>query len=342
MTSANFIRNGQPGLCTMEAATEFFNVLESECAEFDNIYYSANVKNDMNNFDDLFKESSDENTEVFTEGTVTNLISKLGELIKKLFQRLIDLVTAGINKIRDFSFRMKSAEKKIDMLLKRYPDLKNEKMFSIDQVRFNDLKAIADLDKEHDRIMALIDMKKNPKGLRNRWKKAIQKFNDGEGMFNTVINVAKGVNTIVVAVVAIASLRNNIHKVNTELNDRKAKVKKSKILAEKNVDEIQMTVNKKNSNGSSSSFTTTEYVDKSSGKLLKGRAKESIEKLINESAELSNDELAENARFIQEMTRDYTSINAKYCSWKVRNMNQMIHEVESYCDSHLKEGEKDD
>ena len=144
---------------------------------------------------------------VYEEGK-KNIFTKIGEAIVSIYKKLVEFIDTAIDKIKTYAFDKKSDIQKLEVLIKKHPDLKNEAIgaFNSGALDLQDVKSLKDLDSTFEEILKMAKKKDvDPNTLRGKWEKAKEKFEKDEKSWK-VVKVAAATTTIISAAVAIKTL----------------------------------------------------------------------------------------------------------------------------------------
>lgn len=211
MISYNFV-NGNPA--SIPIGDAYFSLLN----DTDSIYES--ILSDINDFNKraqaVYTESSimgDNSYELFIEAESPNIVEKIGKGVKAMVAKAVEFIKSIVEAIKNLGFKNKSDMAKVQALVNKHPDLKDEIIGSFKKGELNvkDVSTFTELEKAYEDIVKLAQTAENPNSLKAKWNKAVKKFEDNS---KTITNVGKAVTTVVAAAGAILAFRKIFNEAN--------------------------------------------------------------------------------------------------------------------------------
>lgn len=129
-----------------------------------------------------------------------NFFQKIGETIITIFEKVRAVIQSAIDKVKEIAFGSKSDLQKLDALIKKHPELKDEVVcaFNSGALDMKDIKSLKELDDAFEEVMRMSKEKDiDPNTLKGKWEKAKKKFQEDEKTWNVskIANVTKTVLT---------------------------------------------------------------------------------------------------------------------------------------------------
>lgn len=170
------------------------------------------------------------------ESEKKGIFTRIGEMVVTLYNKFIEVIDKIIDTVKSYSFKKKSDLQKLDILLKKHPELKDEAIaaFNKGALDLSDVRSLKELDSTFDEILKMAKKKDiDPKSLRGKWEKAKEKFEKDEKAWG-VVKVAAATTAVIGAAVALKTLPAKFAQANNDLQEEKQKMneKKANILAE--------------------------------------------------------------------------------------------------------------
>lgn len=140
-----------------------------------------------------------------------NFFQKIGEAIITIFEKVRAAIQSAIDKVKEIAFGSKSDLQKLDTLIKKHPELKDEVVcaFNSGALDMKDIKSLKELDDAFEEIMRMSKEKDiDPSTLKGKWEKAKKKFQEDEKSWNIskIANVTKTVLTAGTAVLTLGGV----------------------------------------------------------------------------------------------------------------------------------------
>ena len=129
-----------------------------------------------------------------------NFFQKIGEAIITIFEKIRAAIQSAIDKVKEIAFGSKSDLQKLDTLIKKHPELKDEVVaaFNSGALDMKDIKSLKELDDAFEEVIRMSKEKDiDPNTLKGKWEKAKKKFQEDEKSWNIskIANVTKTVLT---------------------------------------------------------------------------------------------------------------------------------------------------
>lgn len=212
MISMSFINSGgRNELDRIDYECQLY--LESVDDLVQNIFYDYKYKMNMVALESSIMDEVNEADMVYLEKEKKNIVEKIGSVIISIFEKVIKAIKNFQEWIKNFSFRNKSNGEKLDKLLNEHPELKDEIKESISKgdINLSDIRSLKDLDAAYEEILRMAkDEKTDGKTLREKWKRAVKKFDEQNSAIVKAGKVAGGVTAIIGAGVAVYTLNQKI------------------------------------------------------------------------------------------------------------------------------------
>ena len=228
MISVNYINSGFTSLYNDDDCYSFLKYLE----ESDNEIRSINVKYKMDVSRVLMERSimgDDGSYTNFFEAENKNFIEKIGAALIELGKKFNEMIDKMIDKIKDFAFKFKSNEKKMDMLVKQHPELGKEKIKVLCDkggLDFSDINNMTKLNTAFEEILRA--SKKgdiDPASLKGKWETAKKKILGDDYEKKGVVGAVAAVGTVLTVAVAVKKFKPEIADWKAKLNDIQSKEK---------------------------------------------------------------------------------------------------------------------
>lgn len=159
---------------------------------------------------EIMGELSEQDPNIITEGA-SDILTKIGETVISICKKFVDFIEGILDKLKSFSFSKKSDIAKMEVLVKKHPELKEKIIasFSKGELELSDIKTLKELDKAFEDIVNLSkksDVK--PGSLKDKWNKAMDKIDSIDK--SKAVKVAAATTTVITAGVAITTLSTKI------------------------------------------------------------------------------------------------------------------------------------
>lgn len=165
-----------------------------------NICYEMSLLEERVNIEQEITGSVDETLMLEYEEKKKNFFQKIGEAIITIFEKVRAAIQSAIDKVKEIAFGSKSDLQKLDTLIKKHPELKDEVVcaFNSGALDMKDIKSLKELDTAFEEVMRMSKEKDiDPNTLKGKWEKAKKKFQEDEKTWNVskIANVTKTVLT---------------------------------------------------------------------------------------------------------------------------------------------------
>ena len=228
MISVNYINSGFTSLYNNDDSYSFLKYLE----ESDNEIRSINVKYKMDVSRVLMERSimgDDGSYTNFFEAENKNFIEKIGAALIELGKKFNEMIDKMIDKIKDFAFKFKNNEKKMDLLVKQHPELGKEKIKVLCDkggLDFSDINNMAKLNSAFEEILrASKKGNVDPASLKGKWETAKKKILGDDYEKKGVVGAVAAVGTVLTVAVAVKKFKPEIADWKSKLNDIQSKEK---------------------------------------------------------------------------------------------------------------------
>lgn len=212
MISMSFINSGgRNELDRIDYECQLY--LESVDDLIQDIFYDYKYKMNMVALESSIMDEVNEADTVYLEKEKKNIVEKIGSVIISIFEKVIKAIKNFQEWIKNFSFRNKSNGEKLDKLLNEHPELKDEIKESISrgEINLSDIRSLRELDAAYEEILRMSkDEKTDGKTLREKWKRAVKKFDEQNSAIVKAGKVAGGVTAIIGAGLAVYTLKQKI------------------------------------------------------------------------------------------------------------------------------------
>ena len=154
-----------------------------------------------------------------------NFFQKIGEAIITIFEKVRAAIQSAIDKVKEIAFGSKSDLQKLDALIKKHPELKDEVVcaFNSGALDMKDIKSLKELDAAFEEVMRMSKEKDiDPNTLKGKWEKAKKKFQEDEKTWK-IVKVGAAATTVITAIKAIATFNGVLRKNRDMLQESNAK-----------------------------------------------------------------------------------------------------------------------
>ena len=211
-------------------------------ASTDNSIYESLSFYKSNLLDDVVFEDADK--------AKKNLFEKIGAQFIAICKKFIEFIDHVIDRVKDIIFSTKDNEKKLNILIKKHPELAKEKiqiMCSEGALDFSEIKSLAQLDKEFDQIIKMSEKADaDPKTLKGKLEKIKEKWlNSEDGKIVKAGKVAGGAAAVITLGLLASKFVPEVAKYRSNLVETK---NKHKIDDARNVKELLDSSRYKNQN----------------------------------------------------------------------------------------------
>lgn len=193
----------------------------------DSICYEMTLLEERVNIEQEITGSVDETLMLEYEEKKKNFFQKIGEAIITIFEKVRAAIQSAIDKVKEIAFGSKSDLQKLDALIKKHPELKNEAVcaFNSGALEMKDIKSLKELDSAFEEIIRMSKEKDvDPNTLKGKWEKAKKKFNEDEKTWK-IVKVGAATVTVIKAIQAVATFSGVLRKNRDVLQESNAKNK---------------------------------------------------------------------------------------------------------------------
>lgn len=168
----------------------------------------------------------------------SNVLAKLGKLIKTIVKKILELADKLIDKIKNLSFSLKSNEKKMDQLIKQHPELSKEKIQILCEkggLDFSDLKSFSSMDKAFNELKnAAKNDSIDEKSFRGKYEKFASDVRNERTGLQTAAKVAGAATVVIGLYTAVKKAKEGMAKADMEVRKMKkeAQAEESEIYRE--------------------------------------------------------------------------------------------------------------
>ena len=209
-----------------EAIFQPFNTFMETCKkDIDNMLIDFNVVEEKVTLESYIMGSVPDSMMMVYESEKKNIFTKIGEMIIELGKKFAEFIDNIIDKLKTLSFNRKADLQKLDIIIKKHPELKKDETIEIEEafykgaLNLNDVKSLKELDKSVDEIVRLAKQKDiDPKTLKGKWEKAKKTF---EEKSEKMEKSTKGVMATIGLVIAIRTFGPSIAKAVNDLTRAK-------------------------------------------------------------------------------------------------------------------------
>ena len=235
MISAAYINNGCVDSFFEKAFEHYDKEVFSLMNDANNSYVELRINTDLIMLESEIMGELENSQTTILEAEGQSFVKKIGQTIISLFESFVKFVDSIVQKLKDFNFRLKSNEKKMNSLVKNHPELTKEKIQLLADeggLDFSDFKSLAELDKEFFKIVEMskkADVK--PDSLKGKWEAAKKKLNMQDSTVKTVATVASAATAVISLAVAIKKFKGDVAKSQYNVIDSKDDIRRAKATA---------------------------------------------------------------------------------------------------------------
>jgi hypothetical protein len=225
--------NGSIDLETTNIFKPYESFMESCKNDINKMFAGFDMLSERVALESAIMDTIPESMVVVYESEKKNVFAKIGEMIVAIYNKFVEVIDKIIDVIKNHSFKKKSDLQKLDILLKKHPDLKDEVIvaFNDGALNLSDARNLKDLDSTFEEILKLAKKKDiDPKSLKGKWEKAKEKIGK---VASTTVKVAGGAATVITAVKALKTFNSDCARATNIAHDEKQKraEQKAEILA---------------------------------------------------------------------------------------------------------------
>ena len=236
MINIDFV-NDSINLKTEEIFRPFNHFMESCKKDINTMIFDFSMVEEKVTLESAIMGSVPETMMMVYESEKKNIFTKIGEMVVAIYNKFVEMIDKVIDTIKTYSFKKKTDLQKLDILLKKHPELKNEAIAAFNEgaLDLSDVRSLKELDSTFDEILKMAKKKDiDPDSIKGKWEKAKKKFEEDAEKWEKVGKVAAATTAVITAVVAVKTLSSKFAKADNELREEKQKSKEAKaeILAE--------------------------------------------------------------------------------------------------------------
>ena len=235
MISAAYINNGCVDSFFEKAFDQYDKEVFSLMNEANKSYVELRINTDLIMLESEIMGELENSQTAILEAEGQNFIKTIGQTLISLFESFVKFVDSIVQKVKDFNFRLKSNEKKMNSLVKNHPELTKEKIQILADeggLDFSDFKSLAELDKE---FFQIVEMSKkadvSPDSLKGRWEAAKKKLNMQDSTVKTIATVASAATAVISLAVAIKKFKGDVAKSHRDALKSKETIRRAKASA---------------------------------------------------------------------------------------------------------------
>ena len=235
MISAAYINNGCVDSFFEKAFEQYDKEVFSLMNEANNSYVELRSKTDLIMLESEIMGELENSQTAILEAEGQSFVKKIGQTIISLFESFVKFVDSIVQKLKDFNFRLKSNEKKMNSLVKNHPELTKEKIQLLADeggLDFSDFKSLAELDKEFFKI---VEMSKkadvSPDSLKGKWEAAKKKLNMQDSTVKTIATVASAATATISLALAIKKFKGDVAESHRDAIASKTTIQRAKACA---------------------------------------------------------------------------------------------------------------
>ena len=235
MISAAYINNGCVDSFFEKAFEQYENDVNSLISEARKSYVDLRSNTDLIMLESEIMGELENSQTAILEAEGQNFVKKIGQTIISLFESFVKFVDSIVQKLKDFNFRLKSNEKKMNYLVKNHPELTKEKIQLLADeggLDFSDFKSLAELDKE---FFQIVEMSKkadvSPDSLKGKWEAAKKKLNMQDSTVKTIATVASAATATISLALAIKKFKGDVAESHRDAIASKTTINRAKACA---------------------------------------------------------------------------------------------------------------
>ena len=235
MISVAYINNGCVDSFFEKAFEQYDKEVFSLMNEANKSYVELRSNTDLIMLESEIMGELENSQTAILEAEGQNFVKKIGQTIISLFESFVKFVDSIVQKLKDFNFRLKSNEKKMNSLVKNHPELTKEKIQILADeggLDFSDFKSLAELDKEFFKI---VEMSKkadvSPDSLKGKWEAAKKKLNMQDSTVKTIATVASAATATISLALAIKKFKGDVAKSHKDAIVSKNQIRRVKAAA---------------------------------------------------------------------------------------------------------------
>lgn len=195
--------NGEYTLETDLVCAPFEAYFESCLDDFHTKYANFALISDKYLLEKSIMESVSNDSEIMYESEKKSFLETIGETLINLYNRFMEFIDNIIDNIKTYVFNKKTDLQKLDILLKKHPELKDEAVMAFKDGTFtlDDVKSLKELDVTFEEILKIAKKSNiDPDSLKGKWEKVKLKFEKNREKIETT---AKFTTCVISAAVAL-------------------------------------------------------------------------------------------------------------------------------------------
>lgn len=207
MISLAFINGEEEPIIANDLYIQFQSLLYESSCEIDNMIKSLIDKSNSIYMESEIMGSIDNEKLVVMEAEKSNVFEKLGNAVMTIAKKLGELIQKVLDKIQNFFTKDKKELDKIEALIKKHPQLKDEVIVAWKQgdLKVADAKSLKEMEAAFDEILKMArDDSVDPNTLQgkvNEFKKKFEHIDE-----SSTVKMAKSINTVITAATAIVGI----------------------------------------------------------------------------------------------------------------------------------------
>lgn len=175
--------NGSIGTDIEDIVREYASFNESCKKEINNMFAEFELLEEKVALESAIMDTVPDQMMMVYESEKKNIFEKIGKFILDIFNNFIKAIDGFIDKIKLNMFKSKSEFQKLDILLKKHPELKDEEITKVQKafldgsLNLNDMKGLKELDSTFDELVKMVKNKDvDPKSIKGKIEKAKKEF----------------------------------------------------------------------------------------------------------------------------------------------------------------------
>ena len=215
--------NGSIDLETTNIFKPYESFMESCKNDINKMFADFDMMSERVALESAIMDTIPESMMMVYESEKKNIFAKIGEMVVAIYNKFVEVIDKIIDAIKNHSFKKKSDLQKLDILLKKHPDLKDQVIVAFDSGALNlsDARSLKELDSTFEEILKLAKKKDiDPASLKGKWEKAKEKIGKAA---STTVKVAAGVTTVLTAAKVLKSFKSDCAKATNIAQEEKQK-----------------------------------------------------------------------------------------------------------------------
>lgn len=248
MISLSFVKNDRNELILNNHAYVYESTVDELSNSIDNKIdiFLAKYESYMTEAEIMGELSEDKS--LFLEAESSNLLTTIGNAVISMFKKLIEFANNVIDKMKNIGFKSKSDTDKLELLIKKHPELKNDIVtaFKNNDLRLSDMKSLKELNSAFDEIVNLSKKADvDPKSIKGKWEAAKKKYEENS---DKIAKTAKNITAVVTAATVIVTFKKVILDSRKNVMDAKEKIGKNSDEVTKAIEDLKKFENGKYAN----------------------------------------------------------------------------------------------